>query len=209
MKIIDKVCYKYPDSELNCSHRYLLPIILKELDNISQSKKELKIFDLGCGNGSVAFVIANKGWRVIGIDPSSEGISAVKSNTSKVNLYQGSAYDDLPNKYGVFPVVISLEVVEHLYYPRAWASTLYELLEQNGVAIVSTPYHGYFKNLVLALTGKLDHHFTALWDHGHIKFWSKKTLTTLMQEAGFKDIRIKLVGRIPIFAKSMILIAKK
>ncbi|MFN3682011.1 MAG: hypothetical protein ACK4VP_08235, partial [Nitrospira sp.] len=76
-----------------------------------------------------------------------------------------------------------------------------------GVAIVSTPYHGYWKNLALALSGKMDAHFTALWDHGHIKFWSIRTLRQLLQEAGFSEIRFLRVGRIPPLAKSMIAVA--
>ena len=74
---------------------------------------------------------------------------------------------------------------------------------------MSTPYHGYFKNLTLAITGKMDQHFTALWDHGHIKFWSMPTLTTLLQDAGFQNIRFNRVGRIPALAKSMIAVAQK
>ena len=61
----------------------------------------------------------------------------------------------------------------------------------------------------MALTGKMDSHFTVLWDHGHIKFWSMKTLSALLLEAGFVDIRFKRVGRIPLLAKSMIAIARK
>jgi 2-polyprenyl-6-hydroxyphenyl methylase/3-demethylubiquinone-9 3-methyltransferase len=74
---------------------------------------------------------------------------------------------------------------------------------------VSTPYHGYLKNLALALSGKLDKHFTALWDGGHIKFFSIATLGQLLREAGFKDLRFVRVGRIPPLAKSMLAIAKK
>ena len=43
-----------------------------------------------------------------------------------------------------------------------------------------SPNHGYLKNLSLAILGKMDQPFTALWDHGHIKFWSMPTLTTLL-----------------------------
>jgi len=28
----------------------------------------------------------------------------------------------------------------------------------------------------------MDSHYAALWDGGHIKFWSRATLTTLLQE---------------------------
>jgi 2-polyprenyl-6-hydroxyphenyl methylase/3-demethylubiquinone-9 3-methyltransferase len=34
-------------------------------------------------------------------------------------------------------------------------------------------------------------------------------LTALLEEAGFRDIRFMLVGRIPLLAKSMIAICKK
>jgi len=55
----------------------------------------------------------------------------------------------------------------------------------------------------------MDNHFTALWDHGHIKFWSFRTLRILLEEAGFKNISFHRVGRIPIIAKSMIAIGRK
>lgn len=77
------------------------------------------------------------------------------------------------------------------------------------MAILSTPYHGYWKNLTLAIFGKMDAHFTALWDHGHIKFWSMRTLTILLEEAGFRDIQFERVGRIPPLAKAMIAVARK
>lgn len=55
----------------------------------------------------------------------------------------------------------------------------------------------------------MDAHLTALWDHGHIKFWSMRTLAILLEEAGFCDIRFERVGRIPALAKSMIAVARK
>lgn len=70
-------------------------------------------------------------------------------------------------------------------------------------------YHGHLKSLALAVTGAMDAHFTALWDHGHIKFWSIPTLTRLLEEAGLKVQAIKRVSRLPPLAKSMVLIARK
>ena len=45
-----------------------------------------------------------------------------------------------------------------------------------------------------AVSGQMDAHFTALWDHGHIKFWSERTLRLLLEEAGFRDIRVHASG---------------
>lgn len=202
--------YCWDDAELTCAHSYLLPAVLSEMTRLGSTLgSEKRVFELGCGNGSIAKKFAEHGWNVTGVDTSIEGIRQANSRYPEITLEQGSAYDDLAARYGRFPVVTSLEVVEHVYAPRRYASTLFDLLEPGGVAIVSTPYHGYWKNLALALSGKMDAHFTALWDHGHIKFWSIKTLSELLREAGFAEIRFCRVGRIPALAKSMIVIARK
>lgn len=199
--------YRYDDNKLNASHDYLLPAVKAILANKLPSSR--RIFELGCGNGSVAKALSKLGFEVTGVDASEEGIAQAHQSYPDLNLHLGSAYDDLRNQFGQFPVVISLEVVEHLYSPRKFAKTIYNLLEVEGTAIISTPYHGYWKNLTMALTGTMDAHFTALWDFGHIKFWSIKTLRNLLQEAGFQDISFMRVGRIPSLAKSMIVIARK
>jgi 2-polyprenyl-3-methyl-5-hydroxy-6-metoxy-1,4-benzoquinol methylase len=200
--------YRYEDAEVNASHGYLLPAVRAELARIGKDKSR-RLFDLGCGNGSVGAELFRDGWQITGVDPSSEGIAQAKSRHPELRLETGSAYDDLAALYGRFPVVVSLEVVEHVYAPRDYPRTLADLLEPGGTAIISTPYHGYVKNLAMAVTGTLDAHFTALWDHGHIKFWSFRTLSQLLAEAGLTDIRFLRVGRIPILAKSMIAVARK
>ncbi|OWY07396.1 hypothetical protein B6V74_18465 [Thioclava sp. F42-5] len=202
--------YRYDDANLNPSHGYLLPALVKELDRLAPADHaRRRVFDLGCGNGSIGTEMAKRGWKVTGVDPSSEGIAQARERHLELQLEVGSAYDDLAAKFGCFPIVVSLEVVEHVYAPRDYARALFDLLEPGGTAIVSTPYHGYLKNLAMALSGKMDAHFTALWDHGHIKFWSFSTLGELLREAGFSDIRFERVGRVPPLAKSMIAVARK
>lgn len=203
--------YVWDGAALTCAHDYLLPALLAEMTRLRSTgaSEGGRLFELGCGNGSVANVLAQHGWHVTGVDPSTEGIAQANAQFPDLKLEEGSAYDDLSVRFGRFPVVTSLEVVEHVYAPRQYVATLFSLLEPGGTAIVSTPYHGYLKNLAIALTGKMDAHFTALWDHGHIKFWSIRTLGDLLREAGFVDIRFERLGRIPVLAKSMLAIARK
>jgi len=201
--------YRYLSAMPGHHHAYLLPTVQRTLDGLDLPPPARRLFELGCGNGSVAQVLSGRGWDVTGVDPSVQGIEQARAAYPELKLFNGSAYDDLVGLYGQFPVVLSLEVVEHVYAPRDFARTVFSLLEEGGTAVISTPYHGYWKNLALAVTGKLDAHFTALWDHGHIKFWSVRTLGELLREAGFVDIRFERVGRVPALAKSMVAVARK
>jgi len=202
--------YRYSDSETNHSHKILLQPTLATLNQFfASSGRQRRVFDCGCGNGSVAALLSENGYDVAGVDPSEEGIAQAKRTYPNLRLETGSAYEKLEQRFGRFPAVISLEVVEHVYAPRDYARTLYDLLEPGGVALLSTPYHDYWKNLVLAITGKMDAHFTALWDHGHIKFWSIKTLGALLGEVGFEQPTFQRVGRVPPLAMSMIAVVRK
>lgn len=197
--------YHYSKPDLDHSHAYLLPAVSK----ILSCEKDRRVFDLGCGNGSFANVLTQQGFAVTGVDPSALGIAVGRQHFPHIRLEIGSAYDDLAAGFGTFPVVLGLEVVEHLYSPRRFAKCVFDLLEPGGLAVISTPFHGYWKNLALAISGKMDLHFGPLWDDGHIKFWSIASLTRLLTDTGFQDINFVRVGRLPTFAKSMVATARR
>lgn len=201
--------YVHHSSKGSHTNAYLLPVVFEILAKEVPTRRGIRVFDLGCGSGSVAAALSHAGYSVVGVDPSPQGIELANKNFPHLRLELGSTELDLHEKYGQFRFVVSLEVVEHVFAPRKFARCVYQLLEPGGVAIISTPYHGYLKNLALALTGKLDAHFTALWDCGHIKFWSIRTLSELLREAGFVGLCFRRVGRIPVFAKSMVAVARK
>jgi 2-polyprenyl-3-methyl-5-hydroxy-6-metoxy-1,4-benzoquinol methylase len=150
-----------PSADAEHTAQYLLPAVLRILAGEGESAKT-SIFDLGCGNGATAEFLQRHGYEVVGVDPSTSGIREAHRAYPNLQLFVGSAYDNLTARFGRFQVVFSLEVVEHVYYPRKFAATLFSLVRPGGLAIVSTPYHGYLKNVGMALSGKLDSHFTAL-----------------------------------------------
>ena len=200
--------YRWHSAEPTCAHAYLWPALRRILaDGVAQGRAK-RVFDLGCGNGAAARVLAAQGWEVAGVDPSPEGVAYARA--SGLDLRVGSAYDDLAAAFGRWPFVLCLEVVEHVYFPHRLARTLCDLCDPGGLAIVSTPYHGYWKNLALCLVPSAwDRHHHPLRDHGHIKFWSRGTLRRLLLQAGFKGIRFNRPGRIPALAKSMIAVAER
>ena len=128
----------------------------------------LKILDLGCGNGYVASRIAELGHSVTGVDVSTDGI-----DTARASYHLGSVYDDdlIFKIGGPADCVVSLEVVEHMFFPKRLFEQSSSVLVKGRALIVSTPYHGYLKNLALSLTNGWDAHFSGHWDGGHIKFF--------------------------------------
>ena len=170
---------------------------------------EARCFELGCGNGAFAEQLETAGFVVTGVDSSSSGIELARDRLGSDRFHARSVYDDLATEFGRFPLVVSLEVIEHLVSPASFLSSVSSLLEDQGYLVISTPYHGYLKNLALALTNRFDFHWSPAWEGGHIKFWSVRTLTALLESNGFEVLSVRRVGRIPVLAKSMIMLAQK
>lgn len=201
--------YSYANAEASHTHAYLWAPALQILRSYFPAPTARQVFDLGCGSGAFAHTLSQCGFTVRGVDPSPTGIASARQAFPHLPLEVGSTDEDLATRFGQFDALTSLEVVEHVFTPRDYARRAFELVKPGGIAIFSTPYHGYIKNVALAVTGKMDAHFTALWDFGHIKFWSIRTLGQLLTEAGFHNLTFQRVGRIPILAKSMIAVARK
>src|SRR5579863_3529842 len=178
--------YRFQESEEIESHAYLLPAVRKATGSVAA---DARVIDLGCGNGDLLAGLKQPRWQAHGVDLSMSGISEARNRYPDIEFHLRAFDDSLVADLGrgSFDLVVSTEVIEHLYAPREICNVAIELLKPGGVFVVSTPYHGYFKNCALALTGKLDAHFTALRDCGHIKFWSYRTLAVLLKEAGFKQ----------------------
>lgn len=170
------------------------------------------ILDAGCGDGNFAASLAEAGYVVCGIDMSDSGIQ-IASERGIGSFQQASIYDPLTAPFPAietFDAIVSVEVIEHLYSPRVFVRRAFEALRPGGLLIVTTPYWGYLKNVVLALTNRMDSSLTALWDGGHIKHWSRKTLSSLLREQSFEIVGFHGVGRgIPFLWNGMVMVARK
>ena len=204
--------YEYTTPGSTWSHDYLWPILLRILLDHSRPKGGdlTNILDLGCGNGAIVHALFQIGYDSWGIDASESGIAIANKQMPGRFFVCDVGSGELPEglEGRKFDTVISTEVIEHLYAPRDLLKLARRALKPGGSLILSTPYHGYLKVLALALTGTLDSHFTVLWDGGHIKFFSRKTLTKLLNEEGFQVTAFGGAGRLPWLWKSMVLRAR-
>lgn len=174
-------------------------------------KPGTRVLDVGCGNGYTAGQFLERGCVVVGIDLSESGIEIARKNYPKARFEVMAADDKILDNLqeAPFDLVVSTEVVEHLYAPRPCIRGCFAALKSGGIFICTTPYHGYLKNLVLSVVGHWDRHANPLWDGGHVKLWSRKTLTSLLAESGFTNFQFRGAGRLPWLWMTMVLSGEK
>lgn len=198
--------YGWVDTHQVSAHAYLESAVIETCERLGAKR----VLDLGCGNGALTHALARAGFDVLGCDADEAGIALARQTPSGAHFKITSVYDE-PSEFGTdqFDVVVSVEVIEHLFSPRHLPRFARGLLKDDGHLVVTTPYHGYLKNLALSVLNKWDSHHSALWDGGHIKFWSRATLTRLLEDEHFTVEQFRGVGRVPLLWKSMLLTARK
>lgn len=205
--------YKWERSE-SCSHSYLTKSI-KEILTYSGIPKTAKILDAGCGTGHIMYELYKDGYRNIwGFDTSESGIRIAKNIFKEIqDRYEiHNAYvKKLPNLFpqNEFDLILSSEVLEHMYSPQRYLENINTWLKKGGYLILSVPFHNYLKNLGIVLLNKFDKHFDPLWEEGHIKFFSKATLRSIIEKNGFKIIKFKGSGGFFYLWKAIVVLTQK
>jgi cyclopropane fatty-acyl-phospholipid synthase-like methyltransferase len=171
----------------------------------------MRVLDAGCGNGAMCGEFLALGCTVVGVDLSQSGVGIAREAHPQGRFEEAHVDETLLGRLREpsFDVVVSTEVVEHLYDPRTYARGCLAALKPGGRLVMTTPYHGYLKNLAIAVLGRWDSHANPLWDGGHIKLWSKATLGQLLGEAGFVNLRFRGAGRVPWLWKALTVSADK
>ena len=189
-------------------HVVIRPAVQRYLEGVPEGAR---VLDLGCGDGRFLSGFLHRGWEISCLEIDASAVARGRAEFPKIAFYVGDATAEPPAQLrrGSFDAIISTEVIEHVYSPRGLLRNAYELLKPGGILVLTTPYHGYFKNVAVALAGRHDAHFRPQQDHGHIKFWSEDTLSSLLWEAGFDDLEVTGAGRLPYLWKSMAMKAAK
>ena len=121
-----------------------------------------RVCDLGCGNGYLAGRLAEVGYDVVGIDASSSGVAIARQTCPTTATFVREVINSgIAERTGLkdLDMVITSDVIEHLYRPADLIEAAASLLKPAGYIVVTTPYHGYLKNVALSISGKMDWHF--------------------------------------------------
>jgi 2-polyprenyl-3-methyl-5-hydroxy-6-metoxy-1,4-benzoquinol methylase len=158
---------------------------LRPLEEIMPPGDGRRLLDVGCHIGVFVEIAARHGWDAWGVEPSQW--AAWQAQQVGLQVVEGtmatSGFDD-----GSFDVVTLWDVIEHLEYPSAELREAHRLLKPGG--------------LLVAHTMDLDSLFARLMGRRwpwlmemHLYYYSRKTLTMLMEKTGLQVLTIKAQGR--------------
>lgn len=140
-------------------------------------REELKIIEIGCGNGSNLSMLKSLGHNVIGVDPDPAALEVARSEGHIV--YNGTA-ESLPIEVlsDRFDVVIFMHVLEHCINPDQAMAGAIGVLKKNGTLVAEVP-----NNSCVGLD-----QFGELWYWldvpRHLNFFTTESLCNLIRTHG-------------------------
>jgi len=153
--------------------------------------RDARILEVGCGDASFTKSLAEYSSDVTAIDISAHQVEQNAKAYPKIAFIQHDVSGRFPFEDGAFSCIWCSEVLEHLLDPGFALHEMHRVMVRGGRLLVTVPYHGLFKNVLIALF-KWDEHFAP--NHPHIRFFTKNTLSRLTAEAGFKEIAMRTCG---------------
>lgn len=170
--------------------------------------KKVCILDFGCGQGEIIreMKLLNPSARYIGLDVSARALEIAKKNNPDVDFSKIEEGEKYPTPSNTADFIFSSEVIEHVYDTDNAISEIARIMKPGAKLLLTTPYHGFLKNLAIVLFG-FNNHFNPTGPH--VRFFSKKTLSDLLKKNDIIPLRYEYYGRIYPFSHSIVVYAEK
>lgn len=144
-----------------------------------------RLLEVGCATGGF-LAFARAAFAVEGLDVSAFAVE--EARRKGLQVFSGSVLD-CEALSPPYDAVALFDTIEHLPAPRATLSRLFAWLRPGGVLVLST---GDAASPLASLTGK---RWRLMTPPQHLWFFSRKSLTTLLQRLGFEVLSVEYAWR--------------
>ncbi len=155
------------------------PVFNSRLDNIERYVRKSNILDIGCGFGEFMMMAKKRGWKAKGIELSKYASGVAKK--LDLDVFNGSI--EKAKFKEKFSVLTMFEVVEHLPDPLKTLKECGRFIKDDGIFVIQT---GDADSMYARFKGKKWPYLLA----GHLHYFSRSTLTSMLKKAGFDVIHI-------------------
>lgn len=168
------------------------PNILEYLQRYA--KKSDHILDVGCWTGALGLELQKQKYKnnytLDGIELNTEAIKKAKKSGYRtvfnINLNHLDNY--YINQLPTYDIIIFGDVLEHTQNPEKVLIQLKTLLKPTGMIAISLPNIGFIYFRLTHLFGKWDYTETGIMDKTHLKFFTVKSATKLINNSNLKVI---------------------
>jgi protein O-GlcNAc transferase len=176
-------------------HRYISSRMVEKILPFADSGDWL---DIGFGNGSLLFTAHEYGFNPVGIDLREGNVSALKQFGIEAHCIDLNKLDH----HERYSVVSLADVLEHIPYPKEALNSVYKLLKNDAVTLISLP--NMDSVLWQALNNAKGNPYWGEIEHYHN--FGRTRLYTLLNECGFEPLLYGISHR---YRACMEIIAKK
>lgn len=146
-----------------------------------------KLLDVGCAAGYFVELMLDRGYEAEGIDTSEAVLNNAKKEI-KERLFNMPLHK-FTAKENTYNLVTMFDLIEHLHDPLADLKNVNSLLSDKGYLYVVT---GDIGSVYAKVTGKYNHFYAV---PQHLFFYNRKTISKLLEQAGFEVLSITTKGK--------------
>jgi SAM-dependent methyltransferase len=180
-----------PDEAQNMElwRRMMLPVMTRSATLIERRVAlPGRLLDVGCGHGFFLEIMAQRGWKVEGIEISATGREYARQSLKLEVSEQPLPRPDWPAAQ--FDVITLFYVIEHLADPRAVLTEVRRLLRPGGLLLLRWPHTTPLAQLLRPWAESLKLYQAP----SHLFDFSPRTIARMLTEVGFQDIQTTIGG---------------
>ena len=161
------------------------------ISKVLQCRPPSRILDLGCSSGLLSERLRKMGHHVTGVDVNE--IDEVTNRTD--DFFRADLNEGIPSGVGSgFDIVLAADVLEHVVNPGALMSQIRDVLAPHGTALFCVPNIAHWYPRFRSTLGMFDYDQRGILDSTHLRFFTRRSLTKLVERRGFAIRRIEPVG---------------
>lgn len=173
--------YVQEETSLKENFRERLATLLRFTD----APSEKFLFEIGCAFGFFLDVARERFARVSGIDISEEGVAHARETLG----LDATACDVLDHEFPSDPDIVCMwDVIEHLKSPDDVLARISDVIAPGGLVAITT---GDIGSLNARMRG---HRWRMIHPPSHLHYFSKATLTRLLDRMGFDVVHVEHPG---------------
>ena len=188
---------EYSDDELTYFKTKLEQCWFVIQNYLSPEVDRYSMLDVGCGEGYALTFFRQKGWQVRGLDFSAAGVESKNPSCADV-LVTGDVFCLLESEIQAkrrYNVILLKNVLEHLLDPVRFLQSLREIIEKDGIAVVTVPNDD---SITQKTALKQKHIDSAFWvvSPDHLSYFDKDSLRNIVEHTGWECLT--MLGDFPV-----------